>query len=419
MTARSEGTGNRTAPATAQASLIKDINTAAVLRIVRERSIVSRADIAKTCGLTPATVSSIVADLLALGIVRETGSGESSGGRKPMMIALNEKAWGVIGLDLGPRQIHVGIVNLNGNVVFDEGVSLPVDRSPASILSMMGQVTDRLLAKAASLHIRILGLGVGAHGLVDSSQGISLFAPAFQWKQVAIRDWFAGRYDFPIMVDNDARAMAAGEKWFGAAAHADNFIFLNVGTGIGSGIYLNGQLLNGAHYGAGEIGHIPLSDDSEEVCFCGKRGCLSTFASGPAMERRARTAAKLHVDSMMNDLSEGSPERISGVVVHQAAERGDEQAVRILRETGELIGSALAIMVNVINPEMILIGGGVSEAGDYLFVPIRETVERKAMATHTELLPIVPGQLGSACGIVGAATLVLQDVFAQPKTYIT
>ncbi|GIQ68203.1 ROK family transcriptional regulator [Xylanibacillus composti] len=419
MVVQTDGANKRGTPATAKASLIKDINTAAVLGIVREQEMVSRADIAKTCGLTPATVSSIVSDLLELGIVRETGSGTSSGGRKPTMIALNERAWGAIGLDLGPRQIHAGIVDLHGKAVHDEIVPLPADRSEAAILGLMDQVTDRLLKWAASRSMRMVGLGIGAHGLVDPNAGVSLYAPAFQWKQVAVREWFNDRYELPVMVDNDARAMAAGEKWFGAAQQAESFVFLNVGTGIGSGIYLNGQLLYGAHFGAGEIGHIPISDDSQEICYCGKRGCLSTFASGPALEKRARIAVRQGADSLLEQLSAGKPERITGQLIHQAAMQGDELAVRLLRETGEHIGSALAMMVNVVNPDMILIGGGVSEAGEFLFHPIRETVRKEAMAVNTERLSIMPGQLGAVCGVVGAATLLLQEVFAQPKTYLT
>lgn len=404
---------------TATASTIKDINTATVLRIVRECSMASRADIAKISGLTPATVSSIISDLLDLGIVRETGSGESSGGRKPILIALHEAAWGVIGLDLGPRQIHAGIVDLSGRAVCDEIVPLPKDRSSASILHVMGQVTERLLSQSRSRHIHIIGIGIGAHGLVDSQAGVSLYAPAFQWEHVAIRDWFASRYDLPVMVDNDARAMALGEKWYGAAQQAESFLFLNVGTGIGSGIYWNGQLMNGAHYGAGEIGHIPISDNSAEVCYCGKSGCLSTFASGPAMEKRARLAANLDANSLLHKLSGGDVTYITGPLIHHAAQLGDALSARILRETGEQIGSALAIMVNVINPELILIGGGVAEAGEYVMAPLRERIGKEAMAVNTEKLQILPGRLGSVCGVVGAATLLLQHVFAQPKAYLT
>jgi glucokinase-like ROK family protein len=398
---------------TASIGLIKDINTASILRVIRERGPVSRADITKQTRLNPATVSANVANLLELGIIREIGAGLSSGGRKPTLLELNASAFYVIGVDMGTTRVTAALTDLEG--VIHNRVTKPFEErtAPEEVINRMCSTVEELISTSNVNRDQLLGIGLGIHGLVDTEEGISIFAPAFQWNNVSIRQSFVDRFGLPVEMDNDVRAMALGEKWFGRARDVQSFIFLNIGNGIGSGIYVNGQLLKGAHYGAGEIGHVYMAEH-EETCFCGIAGCLSTWASGPAMERRARLRLLAGEPSLLHELSSGKPTLVTGEMISQAAASGDALSRHILQETGMWIGHAISILINVLNPEMILVGGGVSRAEEPLYEGIREAIADKSLHNNARDVFIGPSALGEQCGLVGAATLVLQNVFMNP-----
>lgn len=400
----------------ASKSLIKDINTTAILQLVRERGPISRAEISKLTKLNPATVSNNIVNLLELGIVREIGIGASSGGRKPMMIELNPGAYFVIGVDMGTTDVSAGITDLEGRILWRATLPFGKRTSPEEVLEVIRESIRKVLEISGIHHDKLLGIGMGIHGLVDSDKGISLFAPAFQWENVPITEPFSEEFSLPVSIDNDVRAMALGEKWFGKAAGVSNFIFLNIGTGIGSGIFIGGELIKGAHFGAGEIGHIHVADGNER-CFCGKIGCLSTLVSASAIERRARNALSEGESSMILSLAGGDESRITGEIIYQAALRGDALALRILDETGRHIGSAVSIMINLLNPEMILIGGGVANSGDYIFTGMKEVIQSQSMKNNIEDIYIGPAGLDDDCGIVGAATLILRKIFSNPNQY--
>lgn len=401
---------------TANKSLIKDINTSTILQMVRTKGPISRAEISKLTGLNPATVSSNVGSLMETGLVRETGIGASSGGRKPMLIELNPGAYYVIGVDMGTTDVSTGITDLEGRIQCK--VTLPFRdlKEPKDILAVIGQSIRDVLQTSGLSSERMIGIGMGIHGLVDPDNGISLFAPAFQWENVPIAEPFSEEFGLPVSIDNDVRAMALGEKWFGKAADVGNFVFLNIGTGIGSGIYVNGELIQGAHFGAGEIGHIRTVEQGER-CFCGKTGCLSTLVSGPAIERRARAAAEAGESPVLLELAASEPARITGELIHHAALQGDPFSLRLLDETGRLIGGALSVIINLLNPEMVLIGGGVANGGPYIFDGMKAEVERQAMQNNIRKIYIGPAGLGDDCGIIGAATLILRSVFRNPNQY--
>jgi glucokinase-like ROK family protein len=401
---------------TANKSLIKDINTATILQIVRTKGPISRAEISKLTGLNPATVSSNVGNLMETGLVRETGIGASSGGRKPMMIELDPAAYYVIGVDMGTTDVSTGITDLEGRIHNKVTLAFGELKSPGDVLGVIRQSIRTVIRDSGLDGDRFLGIGMGIHGLVDPERGISLFAPAFQWEDIPVAEPFSEEFGMPVSIDNDVRAMALGEKWFGKAAEVGNFVFLNIGTGIGSGIYVNGELIQGAHFGAGEIGHVQVQESGER-CFCGKQGCLSTLAAGPAIERKAREAAARGESPYLLELANGDGQLITGEMIHRAAQQGDPYSIRLLDETGRHIGGALSMIINLLNPEMVLIGGGVSNGGDYLFDGLKEEVIRRSMAHNVERIYIGPAGLGDDCGIIGAATLILRSVFRNPNQY--
>lgn len=404
---------------TANKSLIKDMNTSTILQIVRTKGPISRAEISKLTGLNPATVSSNAAGLMELGLVRETGTGVSSGGRKPLLLELNPEAYYVVGVDMGTTDVAAGITDLEGRIRCKAVLPFGRASQPEEVMAIIGQAIRKVLDDAGMPQERILGIGMGIHGLVDPDRGVSLFAPAFQWKNVDVAGLFSREFGLPVSIDNDARVMALGEKWFGKAKAVSNFVFLNIGTGIGSGIYVNGELLQGAHFGAGEIGHIRIASHQEKPCFCGKTDCLSTAASGPALEGMARTAVARGEAPILAELSKGDPESVTGELIHQAALSGEPFSTALLDQAGRHIGDALSLVINLLNPEMVLIGGGVANGGDFIFNGMKEEIANRSMQHNIEQIYVGPAGLGDDCGIIGAATLILRSVFSNPNQYNT
>lgn len=441
---------------TANKQLIKEINMTLVLQMVRELGPISRADISKRTGLNPATVSSHLQLLLEHGVVRETGSGESSGGRKPTLLALVPDAYYAVAVDMGTTKVQAALVNLAGHVKRKLEIPFGESRTPQTVLAVMEDAVRQLLNGQSNKSDeeegqeqndenlsddngecndephdkgmdtdqhdntnekeRILGIGIGFHGLVDPERGVSLFAPAFQWTDVAVAERFEQSFSLPVIVDKDARAMAFAEKWFGAAKEIDDFIFLNIGTGVGSGIYAHGRLITGSGFGAGEIGHIPLVNNGIR-CYCGQIGCLHTVATGPAIERRARAHMDHQEASMMRKLADGDPYQVDGALVSHAARAGDQIARQILREAGMYIGRALAMAVNLLNPSCIFIGGGVSRARELILDSIVQEIKKRSMRQHVENIRVELATFGDHAGVVGAATLVLADFFQNPLRY--
>ena len=392
--------------------ILKSINILAVLKVLREVESVSRADIARITELTPATVSSIVSLLMKSGIARETGYGESTGGRPPLMIEFNPQAFYLAGVDLGVSKIIAVVTDLEGNVVSDTRQELDVHLGVESIMSSLFDVTHRALAKAADVRDKIAGLGLSVPGLIDAGRGVSVFAPNIPgWSDIPIAGAFEDEFAFPCWVENDARAMAIGEAMFGAGRGYDNILCVNVGRGIGAGVIINGEVYRGKQGGAGELGHMTI-DPNGPVCPCGNQGCLEAMAAGPAIAAAAIRAVSTGSSTLIRDLVDGKIEAITAELVSEAASKGDLLAQRLIIEAGRYLGIGIANAVNMLSPDVVIIGGGVSRPGDILFNEVRATVEERAFTAMVNLPPIVPSAQGEEASSVGAAALVLEEMLA-------
>ncbi|QIB27036.1 ROK family transcriptional regulator [Caloranaerobacter azorensis] len=400
----------------ADKSLIRQINMSAILQVIREKEPISRAEISKLTGLNPATVSNNVSNLIQMKIVREIGSGESSGGRKPVLLELNPKAFYIIGVDMGTTKVITAVTDIEGKIVKKVVMRFPKDRTVKVVIDIIKDSIYKVIEGSNIEVDKILGIGMGVHGLVDCDKGISIYAPAFDWHNIDIKKIFEDEFSVPVNIDNDARVMALGEKWFGRAKNALDFVCLNIGTAIGSGIYLNGELYRGSSFGAGEIGHINIVNRGPR-CNCGNYGCLEVMASGPAIVDRFIERINCGEKSKVIDFVDGNLSNITGEIIFKAAIEGDELSKTILNETGRYIGLAVSVIINLLNPEMILIGGGVSKAGEFIFDAIKDTVFQKSMKHNVENTYIGPTGLGENCGVIGAATLILKDIFKAPKLY--
>jgi glucokinase len=264
----------------------------------------------------------------------------------------------------------------------------------------------RELLKETKLEAKdIEGMGFGFPGQIDCQKGIVRLAPNIPgWVNVPIAQMIEDEFHIPTRIDNDVRCAALGELKFGAGKGCENFVCITVGTGIGSGLVINGQLVRGAANAAGEIGHIKLQTHGGPICGCGDTGCLEAFASGPSIVAMAYEYLKGGKSAKFRELA-GDGE-ITPYIVAKAAEAGDPVAKRIFEIMGEYIGLGLTSVINLLNPEKVIVGGGVAECGDLLLEPIRRTVKERAMIVAGSSVEIVPAQLGNSAGVIGASMLI-------------
>ncbi|MFP7170258.1 ROK family transcriptional regulator [Terribacillus sp. 7520-G] len=369
--------------------LMKTVNRSLILNKIRVSAPISRADIAKETGLTPPTVSVIVKELIEQGLVEERKLGTSSGGRKPTMLHIRTDGLFVIGVDAGPGTVDCILTTLTGEILGYISHPLHV-RKNKDFLYQVEQTIQQLLDDHAMQRERIIGIGVAMHGVVDAGNGISQIAPLLGLRHIPIKQELEDRFGIPVKVDNDARAMALGEAWFGGCNMEDSIVAVNVGRGIGAGIIIQGKLFHGAAGLAGELGHMSI-DPNGEKCACGNRGCLQTLASGPSIARIA-----------------GLPD---GEAVYKAAQAGEEAARIVLEQAGRMLGIGLVNLIHLLNPDRIILGGGVMGSEAFLLPPLKEEIISRALTEEAAQTEIMVSKHGVYATALGAAALQLADLF--------
>jgi glucokinase len=306
-----------------------------------------------------------------------------------------------IGIDIGGTKIAAGVVAEDGRILERVRVPTPPDDEPAT-LAALHAVVDELLARDP----RVEAIGVGAAGLVERPGGNARWAPHNTYRRLALRRLLHERTGLPTSVDNDGNAAAWAEARFGAGAGSDDLVLVNVGTGIGGGLVLDGRLYHGEHGFAGELGHLIVDPDGDR-CACGNRGCLEAMASGSTLGRLGREAAVADPGGRLAALA-GGPDLVTGEVVFAAAGEGDKAALALFERVGHWLGVGIASLVTIFDPDLVVVGGGVAATGELLLAPARASFERYVHARdHRDLPPVVPARLGADAGLVGAATLAL------------
>ncbi|WP_127585292.1 ROK family transcriptional regulator [Paenibacillus koleovorans] len=396
---------------TGNSQWMKSLNRSLVLNKIREDGPISRADVAKRTSLTPPTVTHLVQELLEERYIVESDIGVSSGGRKPILLRLNPEAYYSIGIDVGVHSVKSVVSNLSGEIILQDKRLMPSPVSGETLLQLLVQSVQELLA-GSSLHpSALLGIGIGMHGLVNPMSGLSLFAPNLGLRGVPLKEELERRTGIPVHVENDAAAMALGELWFGGGQGLRDFICVNIGEGVGAGIVVDGRLHRGSRFSAGEIGHTTV-DLNGPRCSCGNYGCLQTQVSGPAIADKLRKHLALGGTSRVLELADGELERITGQLVYEAAQQGDPAARDAFRQTGQLLGISLTNLIHTLNPEKIILGGGVSQAGAYILDPVHTTVRSRALESTAEGLTIEASPLGELATAIGAVTIVLSKLFS-------
>ncbi len=312
-----------------------------------------------------------------------------------------------IGIDVGGTNVKIALVDEKGKIIYSNSVPTYAKMGYEYTVNNIKQAIRDLMKETNTTEKNIEGIGFDFPGQVDCKTGVVKLAPNIPgWVNVPIAQMIEEEFHIPTRIDNDVRCAALGELKFGAGKGCENFVCITVGTGIGSGLVINGKVVRGASNAAGEIGHIKLQMTNGPICGCGDTGCLEAFASGPSIVAMAQDYIKGGKSTKFREMAAAEGGEITPYMVAKAAEEGDPVAKRIFEIVGEYIGIGLTSVINLLNPEKVIIGGGVAEAGELLLEPIRRTVKERAMVVAGEAVEIVPAQLGNSAGVIGASMLI-------------
>lgn len=312
-----------------------------------------------------------------------------------------------IGIDVGGTNVKIALVDKSGKIIYSNSVPTYAKMGYEYTVNNIKQAIKDLMKETNTTAKDIDGIGFDFPGQVDYKTGVVKLAPNIPgWVNVPIAQMIEEEFHIPTRIDNDVRCAALGEMKFGAGQGCENFVCITVGTGIGSGLVVNGQLVRGASNAAGEIGHIKLQMKDGLICGCGDTGCLEAYASGPSIVAMAQDYIKGGKSTKFREMAAAEGGEITPYMVAKAAEAGDPVAKRIFAIVGEYIGIGLTSIINLLNPEKVIIGGGVAEAGDLLLDPIRKTIKERAMVVAGSVVEIVPAQLGNSAGVIGASMLI-------------
>lgn len=384
-----------------------------VMRALRRQGRISRTEISSITGWSKAKASQEIRSLVNKGYLVEVGEGASKGGRKPRLLRINDQLGYIAGIDIGATSLDIALADVTGLILQQCSEPTDVKLSPETVLGRCSELLLSLLQNHKATPDQILGIGVGVPGPVDFARGVLVAPPLMpEWENFLIRDFL--KKTFPssfVVVDNDVNIMALGEQRAGEGTNVDHFIFVKIGTGIGAGIISNGKLHRGSDGSAGDIGHICV-DKNGPLCSCGNKGCLEAMTAGPSITSRAMEAIRNGSSPTLRQIAESRGATIRPEDVNAACREGDQAALDIIRDSGQMIGDVLASLVNFFNPSHIFIGGGIANFGNHLLVAIRRAVLHRSLPLATTHLSIKFSRMGSNVGIIGAISLALDYLFA-------
>ncbi len=323
----------------------------------------------------------------------------------------------VVGVDIGGTNLVVGMVPEEGGLpVALRNRATDPGRGADAVVEDVVRMAEEAIAEVVGPDDLVLGMGVGSPGPIERASGVVSHSPNLGWREYPLRSALEARFDGAISVDNDANCATWGEWWQGAGRGSHSMFGLIVGTGIGGGYIVNGQLAHGASDAAGEIGHTTVALEGR-LCACGNYGCIEAYASGPNIAARARQGLKAGKESILTELVGGNLELISAATVYEAVVLGDPFAGIVMNETARILGVGVANLINLLNPEVVVVMGGVTRAGEHLLAPLRAEVRLRAFAVAAEACRIVPAELNETAGVVGAAGLFLEARRANPAGF--
>lgn len=381
---------------------------AGVLRVLKDSGPVSRVELAELLLLPRARLAVEIERLNGVGLVDYGGAALSRGGRPSTLVRLSDRLR-FVGIDIGATSLSVAVTDAHLQVLSFASEPTDVRAGPRPVLDAVASLVDKLQAE---LGIDAFdGAGVGVPGPVSFPQGLPSVPPLMPgWDRYPVQDVLAAQLRTPVLLDNDVNIMALGEQQAGVARGTPDFLFVKIGTGIGCGIVLGGQVHRGMSGSAGDIGHIQV-DGAGPICACGNRGCLEAYFGGAALARMAGEAAASGRSPWLAERL-GSAGHLTAVDVGSAASSGDPVALELIRDGAGRLGQVLAGLVSFLNPGLVVLGGGLAGLGHVLLAEVRSVVYRQSLPLATGNLPIVLSELGDQAGVVGAAQLVSAAVLS-------
>jgi glucokinase-like ROK family protein len=395
--------------------LVREINLSTVLRLIHAQAPISRAQLAVVTGLNKSTVSSLVEELLERDLIHETGVNSIGAGRPATLLEINPQAGCVIGVELGVDFVSVALTDFLGNFLWRRKEDADPAEGQETMLIQTLSIVKEAITAGIKINSRIIGLGLATPGTVDLNEGILIFAPNLHWRNVPFRKIFSEQTKLKTFIENDANAATMAEHLFGTARQCRDFIFIFAGVGIGGGLFLNGQLYRGRNGYAGEIGHSPITaEPAQTVCHCGNRGCWETYANQYSIIQRVQARLEVKRSSILPGLMAEQKVPLSIPLIKQAADSGDREAIESFAEAGRAMGQGIACLINIFNPERIILGGPMSVAGEYLLPAIKETVARHSLPEIAQQAEVLLSPFGTDSSLVGAIAIVVDDVISRP-----
>jgi predicted NBD/HSP70 family sugar kinase len=389
---------------------LRSRNTSLLLEMIWGGGKLSRADLARHSGLARSTVSAIVNPLIEADVLQIQGIGQSNGGRPPEVLRFNTGRFHLVGVELGAAHVAVILTDLAGNRESWATQEFPVEHDPDGTMTLIHKMIARALDSARVAPADVLGVGVAVPCPIHPDDPNRLSPQILpRWRHIRMADAMAARHGWPVFVDNDANMGAVGEQWWGAGRGVSSFAYIKVATGVGAGLVFDGAVYTGPGGIAGEIGHTAI-DARGPRCRCGLYGCLEAMVGTRSLESAAAMELARHPDAALG------PTPAIAVLV-EAAQQGHPLAAQLIARAGELLGVAIANLVNLVNPTRVILGGRLPHAGDVLIAPLLIALRERAMWSSVLEVEVVASALGDHAIALGAATRVLHAAMAAPELY--
>jgi glucokinase-like ROK family protein len=384
-----------------------------ILRLIHQNNKISRIDLAKRTGSSAASITAIAHRLINKRLIVESGQGSTHFGRKPVLLSVRNDAAYVIGVDLGSFFIRVVVADINGEPVYKLQTETQLSEGREKVLNRTFKLIEKAIKESHIHRDAIKGLGIGHSGVIDIQRGIVLSLPRagqmLEWKNVPLRAMLEERFGLPVALEDTVRTRAIAEKHFGLGKNLSDFIYIDVGMGIGAAIFIGGEIYRGPGGNAGEFGHMTV-DERGPLCSCGNSGCVEALASCAAIIQSVRGAIDRGVDTRVRELAQEALENISIEIIAQAAIENDSLALRVFHEAVSHIAVALADVVNLLNPKVIIFGGALFQSAPQLLLDeLKRPIKQRALEKSASEVELKVSTLGSEAGAMGAARLVSEN----------
>lgn len=387
--------------------LKKHLQKKRIIRLIYEHKTLSVAELISIMNLSSPSILSLLEELSKEDLIENTGSGNSSGGRRPSLYGLKPNSFFVLGIDIGLYSTRMAIFNSTNENITNIKEFKTCLTSSDIIIDLIHENAQELISSSKINPERLIGVGVDMPGLIDIENGIN-YSYLYD-KERSLRSVLEEKFLRPVYIMNDAQAKALAELRFGLARGKKNVIVLNVSSGLGTGLIFNGQVYHGTNGFSGEFSHTPYIDNGI-LCSCGKKGCLETVASGLALKRRAIEGLKNGVSSIVYDIVKGDIDAIESKHVVEAVKQGDQFSIGLVSKVGYELGKGTSVLVQTLNPELIIVGGRVSKAGDFLTLPMEQALNEHTLYKVKESVKIVSTQLGNDANLLGAVAYVIENI---------